>query len=163
MGAPGYLIAAALEAIIAQRLAKRVCSSCAEPVELTAAQKMWLAAQNVPDEIKDATFMKGRGCNFCHLSGYQGRIGVYELLEMDEGLSDALRREDLSAFMHLAKLKPNYVPLSRSALDYAVQGVTSIDEVIRLTGTVEMDSERYSESADEELHVNDEVELTLDG
>ncbi|MEM6512217.1 MAG: GspE/PulE family protein [Pseudomonadota bacterium] len=172
MGAPGYLIAAALEAIIAQRLAKRVCSSCAEPTPLTDSQRTWLQAQNVADDVLNATFMKGRGCNFCHLSGYSGRIGVYELLEMDEGLSDALRREDLSAFMQLAKLKPNYVPLQRSALDYAVQGVTSVDEVIRLTGAVEMDSERYSETADEELDVQDVADeltihddggLTLDG
>ena len=158
MGAPGYLIAAALEGIIAQRLAKRVCDSCVEEAELTPGQKAWLAAQDIPDEIRSATFVHGRGCNYCHLSGYHGRIGVYELLEMDEGLTDALRREDLSAFIQLAKLKDNYVPLERCALDYAVQGIISLDEVIRLAGAVDFDEQRYSEDVVADLDVSDEHE-----
>jgi len=156
MGAPGYLVAAALEAIVAQRLAKRVCDTCAEPAELTPGQRAWLSAQDVPDAMRNAEFKQGRGCNFCNLTGYRGRIGVYELLEMDEGLTDALRREDLSGFMQLSKLKTNYVPLERCALEYAVQGVTTLDEVIRLAGSVDTDSERYSEDVTTELAIEEQ-------
>ncbi len=159
MEAPGYLIAAALKGIIAQRLAKKVCTNCAAPVELSAGEQAWLKAQDVPDSVKNAQFMKGKGCNYCHLTGYLGRIGVYELLEMDDGLTDALRREDLSAFMQLSKLKESYVPLERCALDYAAQGITSFDEVMRLTDSVDLDADRYSEDVTSELELSDEVSL----
>lgn len=134
MGAPGYLIAAALHSIIAQRLVRRVCESCAEPAELTDGQTAWLRAQLGDNETDTYEFKHGRGCNYCHLSGYRGRIGVYELLEMDGALTDALRREDLGEFTALAAKKKSYVPLVNCALDYAKQGITSIDEVIRVVG-----------------------------
>ena len=134
MGAPGYLIAAALQSIIAQRLVRRVCESCAEPAKLSTGQLAWLQAQVGAKQASDLEFVHGHGCNYCHLSGYSGRIGVYELLEMDSGLTDALRREDLSEFTALAAQKKSYVPLVRCALDYAIDGITTVDEVIRVVG-----------------------------
>jgi len=134
MGAPGYLIGAALQGVVAQRLVRRVCESCAEPVELSHGQSAWLKTQLGSKRAASTKFVHGRGCNYCQLTGYRGRIGVYELLEMDDGLTDALRREDLSAFAKLAAKKKNYVPLVNCALDYAVSGVTSLDEVLRVAG-----------------------------
>jgi MSHA biogenesis protein MshE len=134
MGAPGYLIAAALQSIVAQRLVRRVCDGCKEAVEPTVGQSAWLATQLEPNELQNAHFVHGAGCNYCHLTGYRARIGVYELLEMDAGLTDALRREDLTAFNELAGQKKDYVPLVKCALDYATKGVTTVDEVIRVVG-----------------------------
>ncbi len=150
MGAPGYLIAAALQGIVAQRLVRRVCSSCAEPAELTPRQHAWLLAQLGAEAAAKASFVRGRGCNYCHLTGYRGRIGVYELLEMDAGLTDAVRREDLAGFMSLAAQKKSYVPLAHCALDYAGDGITSLDEVIRVAGG--LDSEEPAEAAGEAGH-----------
>ena len=82
------------------------------------------------------TFVHGRGCNYCHLTGYRGRIGVYELLTVDEELADAIRRDDLDAFAQAAETARDYVPLVNCALDYAARGVTSLDEVVRLAGGV---------------------------
>jgi len=157
MGAPGYLIAAALQSIIAQRLVRRVCESCNEPVEPTAGQLAWLEAQEGDYSGANAAFVHGKGCSHCHLSGYRGRIGVYELLEMDSGLTDALRREDLSAFGALAQQQKAYVPLVRCALDYAADGITTIDEVIRVVGgldSVYLDTKAVADTA----VVADEVE-----
>ncbi|MBT8103858.1 MAG: GspE/PulE family protein [Gammaproteobacteria bacterium] len=134
MGAPGYLIGAALQGIVAQRLVRRVCDSCAEPVELSPGQSAWLKAQIGSKVAAKASFVQGRGCNYCQLTGFRGRIGVYELLEMDSGLTDALRREDLSDFVALAAKKKSYVPLVNCALDYAISGVTTLDEVLRVAG-----------------------------
>ncbi len=139
MGAPGYLIGAALQGIVAQRLVRRVCESCAEPLELSPGQSTWLHAQLGGKRAGDATFVQGRGCNYCQLTGYRGRIGVYELLEMDAGLTDALRREDLSEFVRLAADKNSYVPLVNCALDYAISGITSLEEVLRVAGGVDAD------------------------
>ena len=139
MGAPGYLIGAALQGIVAQRLVRRVCESCAEPAELTAGQLAWLKTQLGDKQAAKASFVHGRGCNYCQLTGYRGRIGVYELLEMDAGLTDALRREDLSEFVALAKKKKSYVPLVNCALDYATSEITSLDEVLRVAGGLDTD------------------------
>jgi MSHA biogenesis protein MshE len=138
MGAPGYLIAAALHGVVAQRLVRRVCSGCKEAVEPTPGQRAWLA-QLVGGAMADTfDFVRGRGCNYCHLSGYRGRIGVYEILEMDAELTDFVRRSDLSGFLDAVTRKHNYVPLVRCALDYAREGTTSLDEVIRISGGIEV-------------------------
>ena len=148
MGAPGYLIGAALQGIVAQRLVRRVCESCAEPVVLTPGQSAWLVAQIGAEHAANANFLHGRGCNYCQLTGYRGRIGVYELLEMDAGLTDALRREDLSTFVSLAGQKRSYVPLVNCALDYASAGVTSLQEVVRVAGGLDVDDDYYADSAE---------------
>ncbi len=141
MGAPGYLIGAALQGIVAQRLVRRVCESCAEPIELSPGQSTWLKAQVGAKGSAKLEFKRGRGCNYCQLTGYRGRIGVYEMLEMDNGLTDALRREDLGEFVSLAAKKRSYVPLVNCALDYAIEGVTSLEEVIRIAGGLDGDDE----------------------
>lgn len=147
MGAPGYLIGAALQGIVAQRLVRRVCESCAEPAELTPGQSAWLKAQIGSRRAAKYAFQRGRGCTYCQLSGYRGRIGVYELLEMDSGLTDALRQEDLAAFVSLASQKDSYVPLVNCALDYAIDGVTSLDEVIRVAGGLDAEDEIHDDEA----------------
>ncbi len=141
MGAPGYLLAAALIGIIAQRLVRRICDSCKEPVELSPGQRAWLNAQVGIERGKAIKFVRGRGCNHCLLTGYRGRIGVYELLEMDSRLTGAIQREDLDEFLKAADEKKSYVPLGRRALDYAIAGVTSLDEVMRITGGLDEDAE----------------------
>jgi len=150
MGAPGYLIGAALQGIVAQRLVRRVCESCAEPTELTPGQLTWLKTQLGSKPAREAGFVHGRGCNYCQLTGYRGRIGVYELLEMDAGLTDALRRENLSEFVSLAAKKNSYVPLVNCALEYATSGITSLDEVLRVAGGIDAD-----EAVGEELEASE--------
>ncbi|WP_231892450.1 GspE/PulE family protein [Woeseia oceani] len=139
MGAPGYLIAAALQGIVAQRLVRRVCDSCKEPLAPTASQQAWLAEQLGEEVAANSGFFRGRGCNYCYLTGYRGRIGVYELLEIDSGLTDSIRREDIDGFLKGCAEKKSYVPLSNCAIEYAMSGVTSLDEAIRISGGVDID------------------------
>jgi MSHA biogenesis protein MshE len=134
MGAPGYLIAAALHGVVSQRLVRRICDSCKVETAPDPHQLAWLTAATGGKVSGDIKFMHGSGCNYCHLTGYSGRIGVYELLEMDRTLTDAIRREDLAGFLGAVDQKKSYVPLMRCALDYANEGVTTIDEVIRIAG-----------------------------
>ncbi len=134
MGAPGYLLAAALSAIVAQRLVRRVCDSCKETIELSDGQQAWLSAQVGIERVRNAKFVRGRGCNYCFLTGYRGRIGVYELLEMDPKLIAAIQREDLAGFLKAVNEKENYVTLGHRVLGYAMAGITSIEEAIRIAG-----------------------------
>ena len=137
MGAEGFLIASALHGVLAQRLIRRLCKSCTEPTELTAQQRNWLAAQDVSSIDESTVFHHGSGCTYCNMTGYRGRVGIYELLEIDGPLADAIRRGDLSHFASLAKRQPGFVSLTQQALANATAQVTSIEEVMRVTAGLE--------------------------
>jgi MSHA biogenesis protein MshE len=136
MGAEGYLVASALRAVIAQRLVRKVCDSCKVSYTPVAQDMAWLTS-TLGQHYQEATFYKGTGCAHCNNTGYQGRIGVFEFLEMDDNLADALRREDASGFARLAKNHEGFHSFAHHAMEYALQGVTSLEEVIRVTGTIE--------------------------
>ncbi|MDH3491361.1 MAG: hypothetical protein OEM20_05070, partial [Gammaproteobacteria bacterium] len=93
------------------------------------------------ERAKGLEFVRGRGCNYCYLTGYNGRIGVYELLEIDDKLTNAIQREDAAAFDKAVAKKKSYVPLTHCAMQYAIEGITSIEEVIRVTGGLDEDDE----------------------
>ena len=130
MEAPGYLVASAVRAVLAQRLIRRVCRDCHEPAAPEAEQQQWLAAR-FPD-AQSETFHRGRGCQSCNFTGYRGRVGVFELLEMTPEMMDALRAGDTVLFSQLARQSEGYQPLVVSAMALAQAGVTSLEEVMML-------------------------------
>ncbi len=132
MGIPGYMVATSLEAIVAQRLVRRICESCATSYEPTVQERAWL--KNILPEQADSIQLKhGTGCPHCNNTGYRGRIGVFELLELDDEMADALRRNDSSAFARAAAANPNFRTLTQNALDDAIAGITSLEEVLRVS------------------------------
>ncbi|MBH0044783.1 GspE/PulE family protein [Pseudoalteromonas sp. NZS11_1] len=130
MGAPAYLVASSLRAIIAQRLVRRVCNDCRVPYLPDHQEISWL--KYLGEDVTEAQFSKGQGCTACNHSGYKGRVGIFELLEMDDAMMDALRVNDTQGFAKAAKNSANFSPLSTMALKYAKQGVTSLDEVFKV-------------------------------
>ncbi|MUK46614.1 MSHA biogenesis protein MshE [Aliivibrio fischeri] len=130
MGAPGYLVASAVRAVLAQRLVKKVCPECSAPDELDEARKQWVQSR-FPNQA-GVTFQRGNGCQSCNLTGYRGRIGVFELLELDQPMMDALRANDAVGFSQKARQNPDYKPLLASAMELAMSGVISLDEVMVL-------------------------------
>ena len=131
MGAPGYLVASALRAVVAQRLVRRLCEHCACETAPDQGQATWLTMLS-GEAPGQHLYRKGRGCQSCNFTGYAGRIGVYELLELDQPMMDALRRNDAEGFARAAREHEHYRPLALTALDYAREGITSVDEVLRL-------------------------------
>jgi MSHA biogenesis protein MshE len=137
MGAPGYMIAAALHGVVAQRLVRRVCTDCAQPTVPTPNQIAWLAACR-PGFLPEAhAFVAGAGCTYCNLTGYRGRVAVYEILEIDRTLADAVRRGDLEGFSRAARTRTDYVPLAQGAIDLALNGVTSLGEAMAVGSGLE--------------------------
>jgi MSHA biogenesis protein MshE len=136
MGAAPYLVASSLRAVLAQRLVRRICTSC--KVEHKPETQMLTWVSNIAGIDKsDITFYRGSGCQTCNNTGYKGRIGVYELLEMsNEALITALRNGDTDAFAKAAKAIPDYKTLGQTALELAEQGITSIQEVLRISEVV---------------------------
>ena len=136
MGAEGFLVATALSAVLAQRLIRRVCDSCSEPHVLSSQEKVWLRA-NAGESAEFLNFLKPRGCPRCNGTGYRGRTGVYELLELDLAMADALRRSDTNAYIEAAAKTNGFRPLAICALEYASKGITSLEEVLRIAGEQE--------------------------
>ncbi|MFO6423234.1 GspE/PulE family protein [Motilimonas sp. KMU-193] len=137
MGAPGYLVASSLRAIVAQRLIRKLCFNCKQPHQVEPRERVWL--ENLSQtSLTDTQFYQGSGCQNCNFTGYKGRIGVFEMLELDEPMMEALRRDDPEGFAQAAKQSKHYRPLAFSALDYAMQGITSLDEVLRLVEQVDL-------------------------
>ncbi|NQZ88431.1 MAG: Flp pilus assembly complex ATPase component TadA [Colwellia sp.] len=137
MGAAGFLVGSSLRAVIAQRLVRKICEHCGEEHTPDAQEMMWLT-HLAGEQAKTVTYKKGRGCQSCQYTGYKGRIGVFELLEMNEPMMAALKRDDAEAFTQLAKANPSFTPLAQAAFDYAKQGVISVEEVLRLVDTIDV-------------------------
>lgn len=137
MGAAPYMIAAAVHAIVAQRLVRRICDGCAQDAEPDAHQQAWLVAQIGVARAEKMKFRTGVGCTFCNLTGYRGRAGIYEMLEVDRTLADAIRGGDPAQFMLSARQRSGYIPLSQSAIELAAKGVTSLAEAISVTSGID--------------------------
>ena len=139
MGTEGYVVASSLRAVLAQRLVRRICQSCTTSDSLAPGTRSWLKEYRGKIESAGDTvgFRKGGGCPACNNTGYSGRIGIFELLEINFDLADALRRNDSAGFATLAQEQPRFVSLADSALQLACDGITSMDEVLRIAGEVD--------------------------
>ena len=136
MGTESYLAAAALRVVIAQRLVRKLCPDCSIGYDPTEQERSWLLS--IADEsIFKSEFKTSRGCQRCNNSGYHGRMGVYEFLELEGEMLDALRDNQPTRFSQLAKISSGYIPLIKSALDQAIAGKTSLEEVFRVAGDLE--------------------------
>ncbi len=131
MGAPGYLMASSLLAIVAQRLVRKLCLHCKTEQMPGELEKSWLK-----DFGWDPTtpFYVGAGCNQCGHTGYRGRLGIYELLELNADMAAALRQDDHQAFAVAARECETFEPMWNTALRYAAKGMTSLEEVLRISG-----------------------------
>jgi len=133
IGIEGYLVATTLRAVLAQRLARLICTNCVEPYKPTDAEISFFSAQ-FGDEIKQMSFKHGVGCKHCNNTGFKGRTGVYELLEPDASMCDALRRNDSNDFMRQVNKNRVYPTLLGNAFELAKQGITTLSEVVRIAG-----------------------------
>lgn len=141
MGVDAYLVATALKAIVAQRLLRRICTSCIQNHEPDANERQLLAAIAKGRDLSQVQFKQGAGCPHCHNTGYRGRVGVFELLEVNGAMAEALRDNSLNAFTRAAQQSPNYRPLSHSALDYAIEGISTLEEVMKVSAQIEDEAE----------------------
>lgn len=131
MGVPTFLITATVEAILAQRLVRRICSQCREPTTVT--EEMLWELGLPPDYAVGKKFFKGRGCDLCNNTGYKARIGLFELMIMNDELRDMIMRAVSTDELRKAAQRYGMRTLRESGLHYVQEGVTTLDEVIRET------------------------------
>ncbi len=137
IGIEGYLVAAALRGVLAQRLVRKVCEHCKTDYLPTPQEQAWLQVKCQDQSTANGTFKHGSGCTSCNNTGYTGRVGIFELLEINETMADALRANDSGAFAHATIASDSYQPLVFSALEKAAAGITSLEEVFRVTEQLE--------------------------
>lgn len=158
MGAEGFLAATAIKAVLAQRLVRRLCDNCCSDYQPDARERSWIQHVIGIPVTQSLTLQQPGGCHRCNNTGYRGRVGVFELLIINDDMADALRRSDASGFVKAAKRSKGYKPLVYSALQEAVQGVTSLEEVFRVAEQVE--EETGDTTINAEKTVTDTPEMT---
>ena len=136
MGTPKYMVASSVQVILAQRLLRRVCESCREVHAPTPQEAEWLEHEGV-ERSQWSTLLHGRGCSRCNGTGYSGRLGVYEMMEMTQSLVEAATHQDAAHFTQAAEAYMKGKTLLDRALEKMKQGHTSVAEVMRISNQVE--------------------------
>ena len=136
MGAPAYMVATALDAVIAQRLVRKICESCSEPHVPEEREMRWMR-HNLGEAASAGAYHRGRGCSHCHGTGYSGRIGVYEMLQMGPELVAAASSADSNLFLSAAGRQMAGRTLAHHAIERAKVGTTTVAEAIKVSVELE--------------------------
>ena len=131
MGSPAFMVASSLQAVIAQRLVRSLCDNCAEPHPPTPQEVGWLVSVGGEAALGGRS-LRGRGCSVCNGTGCSGRIGVYEMLEMDAELAQAATHGNPGQFQALARERMRGRTMAHHALALVGSGRTSAAEAMRL-------------------------------
>jgi type IV pilus assembly protein PilB len=130
MNIEAFLIASTIVGILAQRLARKVCSQCAQAYEPTTAELQRVGYTS--EDIVGTTFRKGRGCPHCQHTGYRGRVGIFELLVLNDAVRSAVIEQKTSQELRKICIESaGLVTLMEDGIYKAAAGITTIDEVFR--------------------------------
>ncbi len=134
-----HLICASLNGVLAQRLVRRVCRSCREPAPSAAqvVERLWHdQAGDIPPDLRNAKLVRGKGCVACNETGYQDRTGIFELVQLTDELRRPVLARETSRLYPIATAAGMRTML-RDGLEKAMQGVTAVEEILRVTGEME--------------------------
>lgn len=130
MGVPRFMVAMSIIGVMAQRLIRGVCEHCATAQPPTEAEAIWLK-HVIGDDAMNHTFVRGRGCPHCNKTGYAGRHGLYELLEMTNELAQAANMTDTNIFIQKARQSLKGKTLRDQAIRLLLDKKTTIEEVMQ--------------------------------
>ena len=131
MGVETFLISAALEGVLAQRLIRKICPQCRTPYEPSEALLAQLGLS--PHDIGDKNFYYGKGCDFCNNTGYKGRKGIYELLDVTDPIREMINQRAPSLVLRQKAIELGMVTLREDGLRSIFNGETTIEEVVKYT------------------------------
>lgn len=136
MGAPKFMVATSLLGVLAMRLLRLICHSCVDEHVPQPFELAWLEHE-LGDTVERHRYQSGKGCSHCNGTGYQGRVGVYELLEMTNELVDAANHHDTQVFIQSARQKMAGRTLRSQAVQLVLEGRTTIAEAMRISNQLE--------------------------
>ncbi|MBC8017147.1 MAG: Flp pilus assembly complex ATPase component TadA, partial [Verrucomicrobia bacterium] len=131
MGIEPFLVASAVNLITAQRLARRVCAECKEPEDIPV--QALIDAGVLPEEAPAFVCMKGKGCTVCNNTGYKGRVGFYQVMPMLEEIRELILNGANTAEIKRESMRLGIKTMRQSGLTKLKEGVTSFEEVLRVT------------------------------
>ncbi len=131
LGLESFLVTATVEAIVAQRLVRRICKNCREPFEPSEELLMELALTK--DDVGSRQLYYGKGCDFCNNTGYRGRTALFEIMVMDDSIRDLIMRRASTNVLRAEAIKRGMRPLREAGLMCIFDGVTTIEEVVKET------------------------------
>ena len=131
MGIEPFLVATSVHLICAQRLIRRICKDCSEPVEVP--PQALIDEGYTPEEAKTVQIMKGKGCATCNKTGYKGRTGLYEVMEVDDEIRELVLVGASALELKKKAIERGMITLRRSGLIKVAQGWTTLEEVARET------------------------------
>jgi len=133
MGIERFLLASSLNLIVAQRLVRKICDHCKEPATLN--EETLKRLQLDQEKVKDAVFYHGRGCTACGGTGYLGRLPIFEFLVVDNDIKEGIISNHSEAQIRAASRKKGYGGLLESGASKVLQGLTTAEEVLRVSFT----------------------------
>ena len=136
MGVPRYMVALSLQLVLAQRLVRVICENCVERHTPEPHEREWLRHE-LGNTVDHHRFVQGKGCARCAGTGYHGRTGVYEMLEISNEIVEAIGIDDTARFMQVARKQMAGATLRRDAVQLVVSGRTTIDEAMRISNQLE--------------------------
>lgn len=131
MGIEPFLVASSTNVILAQRLARKICKNCAEKLKIS--QEALLAVGFKKEELNTFTPYKGKGCDACNGTGYKGRVALYEVMGVTDSIKELILRGATASEIKKQAIKEGMLTLRRSGLEKVKSGLTSIEEVVRVT------------------------------
>ena len=131
MGLEPYMITATLEAVVAQRLVRRICERCHK--DYTPTEDMLMELNLRPADVRGKRFSYGPGCDACNNTGYKGRMAIFELLVMDDDIREIIMNQGSTQAIREAAIRKGMRPLRDSGLLTIYDGETTIEEVVRET------------------------------
>jgi MSHA biogenesis protein MshE len=136
MGVPRFMVAMSLLGVMAQRLVRLICPHCAAEHTPTESESVWLS-QVLPETNVTTNFRHGKGCQHCNRTGYLGRVGLYEFLEMTDELAMAANMPDTNVFIKKARERLKGKTLRDQSLQLAIEGKTTLEEIMRVDNQFE--------------------------
>ncbi len=131
LGLEPFLITATLEAVVAQRLVRRICTYCKTEYRPTEEQLMELQLR--PQDVGDRVFYYGKGCDYCNNTGYRGRLGIYEIMVVTDQLRELMMNKASTNVLRHESIKNGMRTLRESGLLAIYEGITTLDEVVKET------------------------------
>jgi type IV pilus assembly protein PilB len=133
MGIEPFLVGTAVNLIQAQRLVRRVCSKCKQDITAEVPAKTLIDIGLTPEQVGTFKVMKGKGCGTCNGTGYKGRVGLYEVMEISEGIRDLIMVGATAVELKKKALEEGMLTLRMSGVEKIKNGVTTLEEVLRET------------------------------
>jgi type IV pilus assembly protein PilB len=131
LGLEPFLVTATLEAVVAQRLVRRICKNC--KTEFQPSEQLLMELGLKPEDVTGQTLYYGKGCDYCNNTGYRGRVGIYEIMTLDDDMREAIMRLSSTAVLRDMAIKRGMRTLRDSGLAAIFDGVTTIEEVVKET------------------------------